>query len=220
MSSKELEESLQKLRTVELRRAVRGVDPEQIRELLDQAADVLAGAVREQNELRGEVDRLREANDESAIGKALVTATRAGEAVLAEAREQAASLRAEAEAQATALLEQVKAQAEKREQETKAAREQFRRELADASKAHTAELESKRAEADSALAAARRELAELEKQTERLRSLVIDLERRIAEIAHGALEELKALGAPLGDPEDDLLADLQPMAEPSDVTAD
>src|SRR2546421_6182658 len=115
MSVEELKEAVQKLRTVELGRAVRGVDPEQVRELLDQAADLVAAAAREQDKLRSEVERLREATDESAVGKALVTATRAGEAVIAEAREQAASLSAEAEAQATALLEQMKAQAEKRE---------------------------------------------------------------------------------------------------------
>jgi len=221
MRVEELKETVQKLRTVELRRAVRGVDPEQVRELLDQAADSLATAVRERDELRREVARLREANDESAVGKALLTATRAGEAVVAEAREQAASLTAEAEAQATALLEQVKAQAERREQETNAARERFERELADSSRAHAKELESARAEADAALAAARRELVKLEEQAAQLRSLVTDMESRVVEIAQGALAQLDALGVPANGPtESDLLADLQPVPEPSDVEAE
>lgn len=221
MSVDEKQDVVQMLRTVELRRAVRGVDAEQARKLLDEAADQLAAAVREQDELRNEVQRLREANDESAVGKALLTATRAGEAVVAEAREAAASLSAEAEAEASALLEEVTAQAEKREQETKAAREQFDRELAEARKAQTKELESARAEADAALTAARREFSELEKQAALLRSLVVDLKRRIVEIAQGALDEIETLEAPASSAaEGDLLTDLQPVPEPSDAPTD
>jgi cell division septum initiation protein DivIVA len=220
MSVEEVRKAVQMLRSVELRRAVRGVDPEQARKLLDEAADLLAAAGREQSELRGEVERLREANDEGAVGKALVAATRAGEALMAEAREAAASLGAEAEAQAAALLEQVTAEAEKREQETATARERFEQELTDARKAHANELESARVDADAALAAARRELSHLEKQAAQLRSLVTDLERRIVEIAQGALEELEAFGSsPSTTPGSDLLVDLRPAAAPSDVAA-
>jgi cell division septum initiation protein DivIVA len=220
MSVEELQNAVQMLRTVELRRAVRGVEPEQARKLLDEAADLLAAAAREQQELRGEVERLLEANDESAVGKALLTATRAGEAVMAEAREAAASLSAEAEARASALLEQVTAQAEKHERETVAAREQFERELVDARNAHTKELESARADADAALAAARRELGQLEQQAAQLRTLVADLERRIVEIAQGALEELETFAPTSSTRESDLLADLQPTPEQSDVATD
>jgi chromosome segregation ATPase len=221
VSVEEVQNAVQMLRTVELRRAVRGVDAEHARKLLNEAADLLAAAAREQEELHSELQRLREANDEEAVGKALLTATRAGEAVLAEAREAAASLSAEAEAQASALLEQVKAQAEKREQEASAAQEKFERELTKAKKAHVKELESARAEADAALAAAHVELGQLEEQAAHLRSLVADMERRIVEIARGALEELDRLGASAGGtPEKELLADLRPVPEQADIAAD
>src|SRR5437764_5684522 len=125
MSIEALQEAVRKLRDVELRHAVRGIDEAQVRDLLDEAADTLASASREQTELRDELERMQSANDESAIGKALLAATRAGEALVAEAQEKAASLSTKAEAQASALLEQVKTQAEKREQESQAARAQF-----------------------------------------------------------------------------------------------
>ena len=213
MSIEALQEAVRKLREVELRHAVRGVDEAQVRDLLDQAADSLATAAREQTELRDELERLQAANDESAIGKALLAATRAGEAIVAEAQEKAASLSAEAEAQASALLEQVKAQAEKRERETKAAREQFERELDDAKQAHAKELKSAQAEAEAALAAARRELGLLENKAGQLRSLVAEMERRIVETARKTLKDLEAFDASASRPtESDLLADLQPAA--------
>ena len=221
MNLEELADRAQRLRTVELRTAAGGVDPDQVRQLLNEAAEALATAAREQTELRDEVERIREANDEAVVGKALITATRAGEALVAEAKEEAASLTAEAEAQASALLEEVTAQAEKREQETKAAREQFELELTSARQAHESGLESVRAEAEAALADARRELAELERQAAKLSSIVADMERRIVEIAQHALEELEAFGASGSTTAaDELLADLRPPSEPSDVAVD
>jgi cell division septum initiation protein DivIVA len=217
--SLELGERMQMLRAVELRTVGGGADPDQVRELLNEAADVLATAELEQAELRNEVERIREANDEAVVGKALVTATRAGEALVAEAREEAASLVAEAEAQASALLEQVKAQAEQREQETKAAWTQFERELTSAKRSQEKELAAAQAEADAALGDARRELSQLERKATQLSSLVADMERRIVEIAQHALEELEAFSAS-GSTEDDLLADLQPAPETSDVAVE
>jgi cell division septum initiation protein DivIVA len=218
MSVEGIHEAIRKLREVELRHAVRGVDAAQAQDLLDEAADALVSAAREQTKLRNELERLQASNDESAIGKALLAATRAGEALVAEAREEAASLAKEAEAQASALLEQVKAQAEKREQETKAARKQFEQELAEAKQAHTKELESAKAEAEAALAGARQELAQLEQRAEQLRSLVADTERRIAETARETLRELEAFAASSSKPPgSDLLADLRPAPEQHDA---
>ncbi|HJQ48886.1 MAG TPA: DivIVA domain-containing protein [Gaiellaceae bacterium] len=217
MSIEALHEAVRKLREVELRHAVRGIDEAQVRDLLHKAADSLANAAREQTVLRDELERLQAANNESAIGKALLAATRAGEAVVAEAQEKAASLSAEAEAQASALLEQVKAQAEKREQETKAAREQFERELADAKQAHAKEFKSAQAEAEAALATAHRELGLLENKAGQLRSLVADMERRIVETARKTLKDLEAFDASASRPtESDLLAALQPVAAATD----
>jgi len=118
MSVEKLQETAQMLRTVELNRAVRGIDPEQARQLLDEAADQLASAAREQNELRIKLQQRGKETNESAVGKALITATRTGETLIAEAQEEAATLHAQAEAEASALLEQVKTQAENRERET------------------------------------------------------------------------------------------------------
>jgi cell division septum initiation protein DivIVA len=214
MSIDGMQEAIRKLRDVELRHAVRGIDEAQVRDLLHEAADTLASAAREQTELRDELERLQAANDASAIGKALLAATHAGEAVVAEAQEKAASLSAEAEAQASALLEQVRAQAEKREQETKTVREQFERELADAKQAHAKELKSAQAEAEAALAGARRELGLLENEAGQLRSLAADMERRIVETARKTLEELEAFDAAASGPTgSDLLADLHPAAD-------
>jgi len=219
MSAEDMQKTVDKLRTVELHRAVRGVDPDQVRKLLDEAADVLAAAGREQKELRRELERPREGNDEEAVGKALLTATR-GEALMAEARETAASITAEAEAQASALLDQVTAQAETREQEIAAAREQLERELTATRDAFAKEHESARAEAEAALAEARRELARLEKQATQLRSAVTDTQRRVVEVAQTALDELETLGASArSTAESDLLAALRPPAAPSDVPA-
>lgn len=220
MSAEDMQEAVERFRGVELRRAVRGVDAEQARELLGEAAELLAAAGREQSELRRELERIRAANDEEAIAKALLTATRAADEVVAEAHEQAGRITTDAEAQAAKLLEQVTAQTQKREQETEAARKQFEQELAATRKAHEKELESARAGANAALANAREELERLEKHADQLRSLVADLERRIVEIAEGALEELAAFEAPAdSDTEADLLSDLRPPAA-SDVPAD
>ena len=218
MSVEQFQEALEKLRTMELHRTVRGVDPGQVRKLLDEAAEVLVAAGREQKGLSIELRRLREANHEETVGKALLAATRAGEAALAEARERAASITGEAEVQASQLLAQSKAELEKRQQETAAVRVQFERELAAAKQALEAEHESARVEADAALAEARRELSELEKQAAHLRSLVRDMERRVVEIVEDALVELEALGARAGNTsESNLLDDLQPAAEQKDV---
>jgi cell division septum initiation protein DivIVA len=218
MSVEATQETIRKLRAVELRQAVHGVDAAQVRNLLDLAADTLADAEREQTELRNEVERLRAANDESAIGKALLAATRAGEALIAEARERAASLSSEAEAEASALLEQIRSQAGKSEQETKAAREQLEREITAAKKAQAKELESARAGVDIALADARHELLQLETKTGQLRSLITELERRIADTARQALQELEALSTSAPNRANtDILVDLRPAAESSDV---
>jgi chromosome segregation protein len=207
MSIEELESAVHALREAELRRAVRGVDREQVRELLDQAADLLASAVREQKELRRELERLQAANDDDAIAKALVTATRTAEEIVARAREEAASITAEAETQTAALLEQAAAVVEQREQEAAAAREQYELEAAAARKRLEEEHESVRAEAEAALAGARRELAHLEEEEVRLRALMAETERRFVEIARAALEELERLGS--GGDTADLLRDLR-----------
>jgi chromosome segregation ATPase len=220
MSIEGIQEVIRKLRNIELRRAVHGVDAAQVRDLLGEAADTLASAAREQTELRDDLKRLQAESDASAIGAALLAATRAGEGVMAEAREKAETLSTQAEAQASALLARVKTQAEKRAQKTNAAREQFERELTAAKEAHAKELESARLEAETALADARRELAQLENNAARLRSFVAEMERHIVDTARETLQELEAFSAaPRRTTEGDLLTELRPRRpEPFQAT--
>ena len=215
MSIEDLQTTADSLRSVELRGAIRGVDAERARKLLDWAADALEAAAREQKELRGELERLREANDEDAVGKALLAATRAGEEILAEARKRAASITAEAEAQASALLARTASLAEEREQEEAAAREQFERQLSVSRSALAKGHDLARAETEERLADARRELARLETEAARLRSAVTDTQRRVVEIAQTALDELESLRADTsrGAAEADLLRDLRPALD-------
>jgi cell division septum initiation protein DivIVA len=96
MSLEGLQSTADSLRSTELRRAMRGVDGEQARELLEKAADALHAAAREQATLRRELDRLRKEQD--AVGEALLVAVRRGEEIIAEAGNKAASITAQAEA--------------------------------------------------------------------------------------------------------------------------
>jgi cell division septum initiation protein DivIVA len=222
MSVEDPQNAVQRFRTVELRGAIRGVDAEQARALLNEAADSLEAVVRKQNELRRELERVRAANDQEAIGGALLVATRTGERIVAEARQRAAAIIAEADAQASAVLEQIAAQTQKREQETVAAHEQFKRELTARRSTHAAEHESALAENNTALADARRELARLENDAERVRSLVTDTRRRAAQIIERALEELESPKAAGGgeEAEGGMLRALRPTTAPSEIAAD
>lgn len=221
MSAEELERAVNALRSAELRPSRRGVDPEQARRLLDEAADALAEALRTQRELRRELEKLQGGHDERAIGRALIAATQAGAEIVARAREEAASMAAEAEAQASALLERVAATAQEREQEATAARKQFEQEIAAARKALEEEHASARTEAEEALSAARSELARLEQEEVRLRSLMADSEHRLVEIAKAALEELEGLAAGAESATDaDLVGDLRPQLDARDIVGD
>jgi hypothetical protein len=155
----------------------------------------MTAAGRERNELRIELRRERAEHPEETVGNALLTAAHAGEALLAEAREKAASIIGEAEAQALQALQQSASAAEKRGQATTAMREQLERELATAREALEKDRQSARAEAEADLVDARRELAALEVQATQLRSQVSELGRRLVEIARGTLKELDGLGA-------------------------
>lgn len=216
----DLEQTVHRLRTVELHRAVRGVDPDQARRLLDEAAELLAGAVREQKELRREVEQLRASNDKDAIVNALVTATRTSEQIVAEARETAAKITAEAEGKVAVMLEEVAAKAREREEETAAAREELDRQLAAARSAVAKAQESARAEAEAALTDARRELDRLEAEAARLRSAVTGTQRHVVEIVRAAIDKLEALDADTSRAAGaDLLVALRPANEAQPVQA-
>jgi cell division septum initiation protein DivIVA len=112
MSIEDLRSTADSLRSIELRRAIRGVDAEQVRELLDKAADALHAAARDQATLRRELEQLRAANDEDSIAKTLLMATQVGERVIADAHEEAAAIVARAEKEASALRESARTDAE------------------------------------------------------------------------------------------------------------
>ena len=131
------------------------------------------------------------------------------EQIVAEATERAATITAAAEAEASALLEQASAAVEERELQASPAREELDHELALARRAFVEELASAQAEADAALADARRELARLEVGAGVLPPFRTEAAREVAEIGQRTLDELQSLDAARDGAEDDLLGDLQ-----------
>lgn len=100
-----------------LRTAVRGYKVEQVDELLDRVADRIEALEQEAGELREQLVAAERRADESSATEAtlkrtLVTAQRAAEDTVAEARTEAASIRADAQAQADELLGTARAEAE------------------------------------------------------------------------------------------------------------
>ena len=155
--------------------------------------DKLAG---ELESTRRELEQLRsqhgdEVADEEAIGKALLAATRAGEEIAAEARSAAERITADAEARAGAILDQATAAAEEREPELAEAR-------LDLERVRARTLDEAQEEAERILANARQELERLESYAARLRSLLVDNQRRFAELAESALGQLEDVDAETG----------------------
>jgi cell division septum initiation protein DivIVA len=236
IASEGLRAEATRLRSAEPSRAIRGFDEEQTRNLLDSAASQLDAAAGELEASRRELERLRsetgaEAASEEAIGKALLTATRAGEEIAAEARIAAERVMAEAETRAAAILEEANAAAEKYERKSAAARKKLEAELAAAratmereNAAARLELESNREQvlaearqnAEAILATAQRDVEQLEDYGERLRSLVMDSQRRFVELAEAALGQLDGVDPAAGSEHGDLLDELRPAGgEPS-----
>ena len=100
-----------------LRTGVRGYRVEQVDELLDRVADRIEALERELASTRQRLEdaegRAQEASaTEATLKRTLVTAQRAAEETVAEARTEAATLRSEAEEQADQLLSSARAEAD------------------------------------------------------------------------------------------------------------
>jgi len=100
-----------------LKQAVRGYSVQQVDELLDRVADQLERSGREIDELRTRLTRserrLQEASEtEATLKRTLVTAQRAAEQSIEEAKERAAEILDEARRESAALLEQARLDAE------------------------------------------------------------------------------------------------------------
>jgi cell division septum initiation protein DivIVA len=237
MDSEGLRAEAKRLRSAEPSRAIRGFDEGQTRTLLEAAADHLDAAASEQEAMRRELEQLRskagdEVAGEEAIGKALLTATRAGEEIAAEARVSAERITTEAETRAAAILEQATAAAEERERESVAAQSKLEAELTAARAAVETENAAARLEldrertrmlgeaqekAEAILADARHEVEQLDGYGEQLRSLLADSQRRFVELAASALRQLESVETKSGSPAHaDLLDDLRAAGgEPS-----
>jgi len=124
------------IREIELPTAVRGYDKKATKELLESAAKALSEAIAERDELRRKLDEnLKDApvaapvavaaqseaappvaatsqHDLESIGAALLTAQRAGDRLLEEARQQAVQIKSEAEYERHAMLKEAQADVE------------------------------------------------------------------------------------------------------------
>jgi cell division septum initiation protein DivIVA len=219
MDPEVLRTEAKRLRSAETSGGLRGFDEGETRRLLEATAGLLETAAGEHEAVQRELERLRsEADDEvagkEAIGKALVAAARAGEEIAAEARVSAERITTEAETHAAAILEQATAAADERERERIAAQEGLEKEKAAArlelELERTRVLGEAREQAATILAGARREVEQLQRYGERLRSLLADSKRRFVELAESGLRQLDGVEAEQISRHGDLLDELRP----------
>jgi cell division initiation protein len=105
------------LRTAELRRRLRGYEPQQVDQLLELAADALSGAVSEAERLREERDRLtarlaQSEERERELQSTLLRAQRVSEEIVATSQREAQLLVKEAEITADRIVQQAVEQAQ------------------------------------------------------------------------------------------------------------
>jgi cell division septum initiation protein DivIVA len=234
MDAEDLHRKAEWLRSAEPSRALRGFDEEQTRKLLDDAAQLLKAAAREQEALQRELETVHsvageETAGKEAIGRALLVATQTGEDLVAEARASAEKITADAEVEAAAVLEQATAAASERERESVAARESVEAELAAARAAleqaqgewqelleaeRKQVLEAAQVEADAIVGDARRDAEQLQGSAKRLQLLLADRQQRFVEIAQAALDQLEGLDEVVSRSDEvELLDDLRPPAD-------
>lgn len=207
---------LQRLRSPELAHSLRGFDEGETRHLLEQAAAALEGVYKDRDRAREEAHvagaRAKETPDAEAIGRALLTATSAGEQIVSAAREQAQDLIAEATAEAERMSEQRRAAGEELEQ----ARAGLARERDDMLRELEADrqemLMHARAEAERLVAEARSEVERLRSEAEEVAAFLETKRAAFVEMASDALERLERIesGAPDTETAETLVADLHP----------
>src|SRR5947209_20336907 len=114
MEPERLRAEAKRFRSADPPRAMRGLDEDQTRTLLEKAAELLEAVASEQEVMQRELKELRSAAGDEMAGKeaianALLAATRAGEEIAAAARASAERITAEAETRAAAILGQAAA---------------------------------------------------------------------------------------------------------------
>jgi cell division initiation protein len=159
------------IRQRELPRSLRGYREAETRQLIEEAAAAYDAALAELERARESASR-RESDDE-AIVNALLTAERAAEETVAEAKQEAAAILAEA-----------RATAEKMTAEAKAARDELVPE-------HESMVEQARAEAALIRSATERQVEGLRQEQQRLHASIESMRERFITLVEAALARLE-----------------------------
>jgi cell division septum initiation protein DivIVA len=200
-----------RIRDAELPKSLRGFDETATRKLLNEVADIVRSLTTERDRLRRQVESLQAAGgtdtqSPEAIGNAILAAERAGEALIAEAKEEAALLLSKSMAEAERLTDQARAAAAeaKRDLDEQRAqiaqdREQLDRQVVRWEEQVAGErdhlMAEARAEAQAILAASEHRLVDLRDEEEKLRRVMREQHSHLVELLRSALRELEPLGA-------------------------
>lgn len=198
----------EQIRDASLPKSLRGFDETATRELLADVAATVKQLTSERDELRRQLDETSSPSADSvdplAIGNALLTAQRAGEALVAEAQEAAARIAADAQEKADGLVEQARRTAAEIEQQHGERRAELEREhdrLRDELGGLQASVDAERrmalarvqAEADEQAARVQERLNALNLEEATLRQFIDDRRRRFVEMLESTLGEVDRL---------------------------
>jgi cell division septum initiation protein DivIVA len=203
-----------KIRDAELPKSFRGFDETATRKLLNEVADVVRSLTTEREQLRRQVESLQatggtDTQSPEAIGNAILAAERAGEELIAEAKEEAALLLSKSMVEAERLTDEARAATTeaKRELDEQRAqiaqdREQLDRQVVGWEEQVADErdrlMAEARAEAQAVLAASEQRLLDLRDEEEKLRRRMLEQHNQVVELLRSALRELEPLGAASG----------------------
>lgn len=190
-----------KIREAELPKSFRGFDETATRKLLNEVADVVRSLTTEREQLRRQVESLQAAGgtdtqSPEAIGNAILAAERAGEALIAEAKEEAALLLSKAMAEAAEAKRELDEQRAQIAQD----REQLDRDVVRWEEQVAGERDRLMAEADAEaqaiLAASEQRLVDLRDEEEKLKRRMLEQHNQAVGLLRSALRELEPLDAP------------------------
>jgi cell division septum initiation protein DivIVA len=200
-----------RIREAELPKSFRGFDETATRKLLNEVADVVRSLTTERDQLRRQVESLQAAGgtdsqSPEAIGNAILAAERAGEELIAEAKEEAALLLSKSMAEAKRLTDQAltaaaEATRELDEQRAQIAqdREQLDRQVVGWEEQVAVErdrlMAEAGAEAQAILAGSEQRLVDLRDEETQLRRRMLEQHNQAVELLRSALRELEPLGA-------------------------
>jgi cell division septum initiation protein DivIVA len=196
-----------KIRDAELPRSFRGFDETATRKLLNEVADVVHSLTTEREQLRRQVESLQAAGgpdiqSPEAIGNAILAAKRAGEELIAEAKEEAALLLSKSMAEAERLTDEARTAAAEamRELDDQRAqiaqsREQLERQVVGWEEQVAGErdrlMAEARTEAQAILSASEQRLVDLRDEEEKLRRLMREQHSQVVELLRSALRKLE-----------------------------